>query len=50
VATGRTLGSVESVKAVSEIYDTGRGEGGGKRMRAVQRPEAINTDRIRQGG
>ena len=44
VATGKTFGSVESVKAVSEIYAPASGEVVEANGALVQKPEAINTD------
>ena len=44
VATGKTFGSVESVKAVSEIYAPASGEVTEANGGLVQKPEAINTD------
>ncbi|HXC47381.1 MAG TPA: glycine cleavage system protein GcvH [Candidatus Sulfotelmatobacter sp.] len=44
VATGKTFGSVESVKAVSEIYAPASGEVTEANGALVQKPEAINTD------
>jgi glycine cleavage system H protein len=44
VATGKTFGSVESVKAVSEIYAPASGEVTEANGTLVQKPEAINTD------
>ena len=44
VATGKTFGSVESVKAVSEIYAPASGEVVEANGALVKQPEAINTD------
>ena len=44
VTTGKTFGSVESVKAVSEIYAPASGEVTEANGALVQKPEAINTD------
>ena len=44
VATGKTFGSVESVKAVSEIYAPASGDVTEANGALVQKPEAINTD------
>jgi glycine cleavage system H protein len=44
VATGKTFGSVESVKAVSEIYAPASGEVAEANGALVQKPETINTD------
>src|SRR3984893_17876575 len=44
VTTGKTFGSVESVKAVSEIYAPASGEVVEANGALVQKPEAINTD------
>jgi glycine cleavage system H protein len=44
VTTGKTFGSVESVKAVSEIYAPASGEVAEANGALVQKPEAINTD------
>jgi glycine cleavage system H protein len=44
VATGKTFGSVESVKAVSEIYAPASGEVAEANGTLVQKPESINTD------
>jgi glycine cleavage system H protein len=44
VATGKTFGSVESVKAVSEIYAPASGEVTEANGALVQKPEAINMD------
>jgi glycine cleavage system H protein len=44
VATGKTFGSVESVKAVSEIYAPASGEVAEANGALVQKPESINTD------
>src|SRR5258705_12593798 len=50
VATGKTFGSVESVKAVSEIYAPASGEEVEANGTLVQKPEAINTDPHTAGG
>src|SRR5258705_12273245 len=44
VATGKTFGSVESVKAVSEIYAPASGEVTEANGALVQKPEAINSE------
>jgi glycine cleavage system H protein len=44
VATGKTFGSVESVKAVSEIYAPASGEVAESNGALKDKPEAINTD------
>jgi glycine cleavage system H protein len=44
VTSGKTFGSVESVKAVSEIYAPASGEVVEANGALVQKPEAINTD------
>ena len=44
VTTGKTFGSVESVKAVSEIYAPAGGEVTEANGALVKQPEAINTD------
>ncbi|HET7107953.1 MAG TPA: glycine cleavage system protein GcvH [Candidatus Acidoferrum sp.] len=44
VTTGKTFGSVESVKAVSEIYAPASGEVTEANAALVKQPEAINTD------
>jgi glycine cleavage system H protein len=44
VTTGKTFGSVESVKAVSEIYAPASGEVTEANGALVKQPEAINTD------
>ncbi len=44
LATGKTFGSVESVKAVSEIYAPASGDVTEANGALVQKPEAINTD------
>ena len=44
VTTGKTFGSVESVKAVSEIYAPASGEVAEANGALVKQPEAINTD------
>jgi glycine cleavage system H protein len=44
VTTGKTFGSVESVKAVSEIYAPASGEVREANGALVKQPEAINTD------
>ena len=44
VTTGKTFGSVESVKAVSEIYAPASGEVTESNGALVKQPEAINTD------
>jgi glycine cleavage system H protein len=44
VTAGKTFGSVESVKAVSEIYAPATGEVTEANGALVQKPEAINTD------
>ena len=44
VTTGKTFGSVESVKAVSEIYAPASGEVAESNGALKDKPEAINTD------
>jgi glycine cleavage system H protein len=44
VTAGKTFGSVESVKAVSEIYAPATGEVVEANAALVQKPETINTD------
>jgi glycine cleavage system H protein len=44
VTSGKTFGSVESVKAVSEIYAPASGEVVEANGALAQKPEAINTD------
>src|ERR1700690_2225402 len=44
IVTGKTFGSVESVKAVSEIYAPASGEVGEANGELHNKPEAINTD------
>lgn len=44
VTAGKTFGSVESVKAVSEIYAPASGEVVEANSALTQKPEAINTD------
>jgi glycine cleavage system H protein len=44
VTSGKTFGSVESVKAVSEIYAPASGEVTEANGALVKQPEAINTD------
>jgi glycine cleavage system H protein len=44
LTTGKTFGSVESVKAVSEIYAPASGEVVEANGALVQKPETINTD------
>jgi glycine cleavage system H protein len=44
VTTGKTFGSVESVKAVSEIYAPASGEVTESNGALKDKPEAINTD------
>jgi glycine cleavage system H protein len=44
VTTGKTFGSVESVKAVSEIYAPASGEVTESNGTLKDKPEAINTD------
>lgn len=44
VTTGKTFGSVESVKAVSEIYAPATGEVTEANGALVKQPEAINSD------
>ena len=44
IETGKSFGTVESVKAVSEIYAPASGEVVEANGALVQKPEAINTD------
>lgn len=44
VTAGKTFGSVESVKAVSEIYAPASGTVAEANSALTQKPEAINTD------